>query len=459
MKPMKILGAGGVVAVVIAIAAVSLANTDASGSSATEPAGPLFAAQIAALTSEGISSQRAQEEIEVEEGVARADLASKLEAALGGSFGGTWYEPEEAQFHVGVTSPGGRRLAEEVAEQVGLASEVTETPVRSTLAELRLAHAQWHHRLAALFDREEVGTSLRPGRNAVVVKLGSSVPAAERAELEREAAAADVNIKVKQVSYPKLRVVPEVGRCKTWAANKAYCDPTITSGVTIISGNGASIATAGPIVIQKDLGHETTETFLLTAGHAVEKGGGLKSKWFAYSKNGTKEEIGKAVAMLAPNQKNLADVGVIRIENPFWKGAALTPVLPQIAPWEGADPEPFSVEKTALPEEGALTCISGQTTGTHCGTIESIEGISGKYLKELAVVKAVTPTNKGDSGGPWYSEKEKQVVEGIHTGKVGGQPAFQSLGNIFNYLVAESKGLLLQILTETNQTRQECPMH
>jgi hypothetical protein len=458
MKPMKIFGAGGVLAVVLTLTVVSLTYTDASGSGATEPAGPLVAAQIAALRSEGISSQRAREEIEVEEGVARADLPSKLEAALGGSFGGTWYEPEEAQFHVGVTSPGARRLAEEVAEQAGLASEVTETPVRSTLAELRLAHAQWHHRLATLFEREEVGTSLRPGRNAVVVKLVSSVAAAERAEMEREALAADVNIKIRQVSYPKLRIAPE-GRCETWKSGKAYCDPTIAAGVTLTSSPATDrIGTVGPAVIRKDISQDTTETLLLTAGHTVEKAGGLKTKWFAYSKNGTKEEIGEAIAMLTPAKKNSADVGVIRVENPFWKGAALTPVLPQIAHWEGAEPEPFSVEKTALPEEGALTCVSGQTTGTHCGTVESIEGIIGS-VKELAVVKAVAPTAKGDSGGPWYSEKEKQVVEGMHLGKVGGQSAFQNLGNTFKYLIEEAKGLSLQLLTESNQTRPDCPMH
>ena len=63
-----------------------------------------------------IGSASESEAVEAE--IARTGVVGKLEAAMGGAFGGVWFEPSVAQLHVGVTSPASRRQAEGVAAQL-----------------------------------------------------------------------------------------------------------------------------------------------------------------------------------------------------------------------------------------------------------------------------------------------------------------------------------------------------
>jgi hypothetical protein len=431
MKSIKVGWSRIVMAGVIALAVAAIAYIDAQSSVAGEVS----------------ATERQQAEAEI----ARTRAVTKLEAALGDAFGGVWFEPSTGQLHVGVTSPASRRNAEAVAEQAGVAGIVAETPVRSSWAQLEVAQERWARRLADLFDRAEAATSLRPKYNAIEVQLGSEVQASSRAEIEKEAAAEGANVLVEVSPREHLRVI-EQARCNEFAANKAYCDPTIVAGVTIIHEDETTEpCTAGPVVLPVDrsTAAKATERLLLTAGHCIATG--LK-KWFSFNKKPTKLEIGAAGSYL---NGHAGDIGVIKIDNPgSWSQAGFIPVVPTIAPWNKELPEPFPVLYEQDPTEGLETCISGQTSGRLCGKVLKVKQT---FANASRIAEVNVTTKGGDSGAPWYSktfaETSYGVVEGVHVGLNGGNAAFQELSGGLEAL-KKSKGLDLELLTLSNEERR-----
>jgi hypothetical protein len=418
----------------------------------------------------------------VEAQVAGVDLPGRLEAALGSAFGGVWYEPSGAALHVGVTSPEARRAAEAVAARAGLAEDVDPVPVESTWAQLEAAQGRWNERLRGLFARGEVSTSLAADDNAVLVELANSAPGSVRAALVSEAATDLVGVQVQRIPDSRLRAQP-FARCAALAAKfKAYCNPTLVSGVSIddekeVEQKGD--CTAGPLAIRHEPTSEaaSTETFLLTAGHCLTGEGAVGKKWFAFEKGGKaaeRKKIGVASAALVTELKVGVDVGVVPLEAEPWKTAANPPLTPVIANWNATkESEPFPVIKQTAPAKDAKTCFSGQRSGIQCGkitatgkTIPIMEEIGGKevqvgeWVQAYEVSLSTGKGGRGDSGSPFFSEapyKEHSEgdVEGILVGGLGEESATvyaQPLSFLFEQLKA-LKGLDYELLTTAKEKR------
>jgi streptogrisin C len=451
MKPLKLGGACVVVVLVFAtaLAASAYANTPSTGTTpmiVPPPSlDPTTSAEVAAVSRSGISLPRAEEAIAVQSAVERSDLVNQLQAALGGAYGGAWYVPAAAQLAVGVTSQSAARIAEAVAVRAGLGSSVTEVPVRSSEARLSAVQKEWNLRLSGLLARGEVATQASVEDNSVHIELGSDVSAGERAALEGAASEAPVDVVVTAAPRSKLRVKPEA-RCRGFEPNKAFCDPQIVSG-TRLEDPAAIPCTTGPAVVPPK---GSTETYVLTAGHCVEEVG---ESFFSFNKAGKKEEVGKAAAFLSEAAGNNVDVAAIKVEKAFWTKAGEVPLTPSIAEWkEKAESEPFVVKGEVAPAAKAATCISGQTTGFHCGTIKATRLTYGK-LEELVEVEGAK-TEGGDSGSPWFSKEEK-LVQGTHVGKAPNaekNPVFEPLQFSFKRLKEVSK-LELELLIEKNEKR------
>jgi hypothetical protein len=429
----------GVVIAVIALGVVIAAYANA-GEPAAEP---------------GVSGERITDPAAVEAKVASTDLGGQMEEALGDDFGGLWFDRPTRQLHVGVTSSESRHFAEHAAADAGLEENVTETLVRSTWAELLAAQEEWGERMADLFDRAEASTAVRAQDNALEVRLASTVPPARRADLQRVAEASPVKVSFTDTQVPQIRIEDQAKTCGAFAKGKAYCDPTITAGVTI-QNLGVLTCTAGPVVIPD--AHNTTDTYLLTAGHCIDPGQkgaeGTGKKWYAYPKNSKEEldkiSIGEAVEYINSTE---ADVGVIKVQNAFWMEKGLTPVKPAVAHLTTEESEPKPVTGQQVPIEKTESCISGQESGTICAEIAAYPvHIEGKGL--LAEVK--TTTQVGDSGGPWYSKASPSIIQGIHVGAnlKNGRALFLPLKTALIKL--SEKGLKLQLLTEENKERHDC---
>lgn len=388
----------------------------------------------------------------VEARLANTSLGALMEEALGDDFGGLWFDRSTAQLHVGVTSPESRQIAEELAIETRLKENVIETPVRSTWAELLAAQAEWTERTGDLFDRGEVSTAVQVQDNALEVRLGSAVPPSRRADLQRMAEASAVKVSFADTQGPQIRIEDQAKTCGAFAKGKAYCDPTITAGTTIeSSGPNPITCTAGPVAIPD--AHNTTDTYLLTAGHCIEAKG-VGKKWYAYPKNakGPGDLIFLGTAVEYTNSTE-ADIGAIKVENAYWMKKGLTPVDPGVAHLTTEESEPKPVTGQEVPMKGTKSCISGEESGTICAEIAAYPvHVKGKGL--LAEVK--TTTQKGDSGGPWYSESNPSIIQGIHVGanEENGRALFLPLKTALIKL--SEKGLKLQLLTEENKERHDC---
>jgi Trypsin len=480
--------------IAIALMAMVLAYADAQ-SSVTEPA-PVVDDHEAPLSRTPRAS-RAEAEI------TRTNLGGRMEAVLGDTFGGVWFEPETAQMHVGVTSSSSRRLAETVAARAGLSELVTEVPVASTWAQLDAAQARWDRRLYDLLSGGEAVTALLPDRNAVSIELGSSVPDSRRATLERAAEHDNVEILIGVAPRSNLGSIP-TAQCKAFKKEQAFCDDTIVGGVTIKGpevkyakpsleeeeaeeeddlefpegeleiieeeeGGGKKIrstCTAGPAVRPTDHKDkdEATGTYILTAGHCLDgnrNGGGVNASWAAWDKAGTEREIGKATAYITKK----TDIGLIKVNANYWaKPNNYIPLVPTIAPWSGAEVASFPVVDQREPMLKAKTCMSGQTSGIKCNgeviTTDLTGSIRGVVIENLVEVKGILPQG-GDSGGPVFAQAEyeqtpkKGYVEGVIVGfnKKSNNLVFHSMKVALEKL--KDHGHSHELLTTSNRIRHE----
>jgi hypothetical protein len=425
-----------------------------SGAPVSSGPSPTRSGEIEALIREGISPGQAGEALDIQEEIAQTALVSRLESALGNDFGGAWYSPASALLHVRVVSPAARAAAEALARRAGLAARVVTAPTRFGWEELRAGQRRWNREHEDLFAREQAVSWLSPQDGVIEIELSGSLPPSTVSGLRRQAADAAVPFSIKRVDVPRIGLERLLGKCETFASTVARCDPSIAGGVRIeeVKKQGC---TAGPAVLKTDLSQETTETFLLTAGHCIAKTTGLGGSWFAYNKEGTKrEEIGKAVAVL----NKTTDVGVIKVENKFWTLPENPPVVPRIAPWGvGKEPEPFGVPGQIAPGVGNTTCYEGQVSGEACGTISKLN-VTLSGIEELVEVSGTT-AQEGDSGAPFFSTLEKSLhwVEGTLVGRstLTGRPFYQTLSTSFLKLEPQ---ISLELLTQANEVRPENPM-
>jgi Trypsin len=235
----------GACAAVVTLAAFATALASASYASSSGIENELFtpltpttpgpgAKEIAVLTRQGIPHARAVRALEVQDRLTRANLANEVERAMGSAFAGLWFDNAAAQLHIGVASPGSRQVVERIVAGTGLTSDVTITPVRSTWAELTAAQSELSKTLTTPLAKGEATTGLDSQHNAVAITLSSAVSPAIRASLKQAVAAVKADVLINSVAPPEFRL----GRAATCTApfvtQKAYCEKTITSGVSVI---------------------------------------------------------------------------------------------------------------------------------------------------------------------------------------------------------------------------------
>jgi hypothetical protein len=441
-----------------------IALSSAAASYAHGPAGSLFSKETAVLAKKGVSPARASRALDVQGKVASAGLVSDVQAAIGSAYAGAWFDPATALLHFGVTSDASRQAAQQVVAQTGLASVVTFTPVRSTWAALAAVQEKWGQRLGELFGGQGTTTALDARRNAVFVTLSASTPPEERAELERDAAVASVNVLVR--TGPPVRLESAAAFCKFIKTLEAYCETTLVSGVGIAPGSLEPLCTAGPLLI------EAKETYMLTAGHCftgtLEQEGVIKEKvTSAYPEAKPKQkEIGKEGSWVYTLSRDMAEVKISA--GSAFRNEFPTPVPALLAEWGKKTTSPQAVISDAANVEGETNCHEGMTSGEQCGTIEKtnaeVEDINKNKFKHL--VKDSACAEGGDSGGPFlFSESKINNVhmQGMLVKAVLSKKCSESGEQSFYYALKEEgvKGTGIYaafpgqaLLTKANETRK-----
>jgi hypothetical protein len=440
-----------IVLVAVGLAAAILAYAIVERSPAREPA----------------AAQRydpAREAAEAE--IFRTGIPEKLEEALGDEFAGVWFEPSTLQLHVGVTSPESRRRAEAVAAATGLSGLVTETPVRFTLAQLGEARERLSRRFGELAGSGRVITALAPDSNSVELDVSSAVPSSQRADLERAAAADEVNavVNVRPASDFNVQAAE---KCAIFKSQEAFCEPTITSGVSIEPENKLG-CTSGPLLIRQDrsTGAKATETFVLTAGHCLLDAGGNGKLFSAFPTGGGEKPLGNVLEHFLGGAQAI-DAGVIKVESLYWAPAKDPPVSPHRAAWSAEkENEPVNVTKGAKPVKGTVSCFSGRRSGVQCGTVEQdniaemmVNHNGTLYtIKEAAEVKLESGKGgKGDSGSPMFSQAETGVIQGhLFAVTLEGGTEEGKIAYFLPLSVSLAKlGTKFQLLTTGNEKRHK----
>lgn len=401
------------------------------------------AAAMTVLMGRGLSSTRAIQDIEVQSEVAHTDLVRKIELATTRAFAGVWLDPQAAQFHIGVTSPSSRRIAERVVAREGLVGDVTMTPVRSTWAQLLAAQERWGKRHASLFAHREVMTAISSQDNALSVRLSPFVPPWERAVLDREAARESVNVSVETVSSPRLvDLRPEgVPKCENiFKPSSAFCEKTLTSGVGWQCRRAEEKAcdrletepvgpqcTAGPMLIKG------TETYMLTAGHCFgsksPEGEPLKPetttvKVSSAYPGGAQREIGNEGSWFENKERDVAEVKIK--PRGEWTEPLPSPVPAFMTQWGLVPETPRAVAGKTVSFENKMNCHEGMTSGEQCGMVESVNAELGGTR---GLVESTACSEGGDSGGPWFTHEViggnefNIVMQGIHIGSRTTAPA------------------------------------
>jgi hypothetical protein len=454
---------------IVYLLATTGSTTASGGSTPPDP-------QIEALGRLGIPPARASQAIAVQSEVANTELINKVQAALGNDeFAGVWFEPTVAKFYVGVTSAASRQKVEQVVAKAKMTSDTVITSVRSTWAELIDAQEQWNQRLARLRASAQAATGIFTPRNAVLVELSSSLDSAERAILEKEAAAAGVNIVVSVV--PPSRLHGELLAKKTCRAKyikyEAYCEEAITSGVSLYFGaENEPDCTSGPMLITG------TETFMLTAGHCFDQsspsgGSGVTVNRAVQSKytSGGPKEIGNEVLTFWNNERDVAAVKVKLPPGGGFSEALPVPVPALMAEWGTANPAtPHAVNGVQVSETvatGQIICHEGMTSGEHCGQIKALNITSGAAPFTEHLVETTACGERGDSGGPYFFRTGTGEILMMGT-LVSGGPLCNEQGSprtAFEPLIGlqgavEKYGILntfggKSLLTTTNERR--CP--
>ncbi|MGH3913799.1 MAG: S1 family peptidase [Pseudonocardiaceae bacterium] len=327
------------------------------------------------MHAEGLSAAAAKQRLIHEAGA--AEVVSTLEAALGGSFAGAWFESGSTDLIVATTDPA-------AAQQVRAAGALPRL-VPLDLLTLNRVMAVLDSRASSVPDAV-TSWYVDPVSNSVVVSSTDPVAA--------ETFAADLEgVRTEQVDARPVPLAELYGGDGIDANNGSRC----SIGFNATSGN---------------------IRYIITAGHCTQLGG----TWTAADGS----EIGPVARSSFPDN----DFGLIEVTSPSWRQTASIKTSNGRVTVTGADPVAV----------GASVCRSGATTGYQCGTVEALnETVSyGNGEVVYGLTRTSVCAEPGDSGGPFISGSQAQGTLSGGMGGCGlnllGPPAtyFQPIGEVLS---------------------------
>jgi hypothetical protein len=261
-------------------------------------------------------------------------------------------------------------------------------------------------------------------------------------------------------------------------ASLARAGKSITSGVKIEAEGYTGGCTSGPIAIPTA---KKTLTYLLTAGHCLAKTGGVETIWKSDNK-----VIGPALPGYENGENGHPDYGAILIasahqEWPLGSGKFIK------GEWQtGKDGDPvkarmfngtntIKVTGEQKPQIGNKNCHVGYETprSKSCGVIALlnwgpkygfVEECGAKETTACPANTKVAESAPGDSGGPWFSEGNEGLMEGINAGRgeevacaevTGKNGGFPSYGNCLEWANLGTGAYYRTYLTGTEATQFE----
>ncbi len=348
----------------------------------------------------GVSTANAEESLEIQEEGTEAAIESGLEASLGKDYAGIWFDNQSGEFVVPVTDGSDRSVVGSELAAAGLQADFRTSTVASTWAELEAAQEGLNRALAVPMSEGLIQTSLDPRSNAVMVRWAEGLNGDGQALMQREAAAASVEVKLEQVPKDAFAVTPAA--CSE--LGNSSCDRPLRGGVAIGENGFITDCTAG-FKATSPAGNR----YVITAGHCALLNGSNVQYWMAEDTKAEDHYLGYTEqAQWAKG----TDFAKINANGTYWD---TNPWPTQIVEW-GHNTEfgypidaahPITSEGSSF--VGQYACHSGMVSGSSCGYVKAVNAsISGEYQGEKFTINHLSKLSpvcgeQGDSGGPVYA--------------------------------------------------------
>ncbi|MGH3789029.1 MAG: S1 family peptidase [Pseudonocardiaceae bacterium] len=303
--------------------------------------------------------------------VAAGGIVPTLGDALGSSFAGAWLDPATSDLVVAITDPAAVQQVRDAGAQPRLVSR--------NLLTLQGVMGLLDSRSVGVPD-SVTGWYVDPASNSVVVSTTDP-------EAAKAFTAGQDSVRIERVD---ARPIPLAG---------------LRGGDTITSDTGQRCSVGFNAI-------SGGTRYIITAGHCTKNGG----TWSGPDGR----PIGPAAESSFPGD----DFGLVEVTSSSWEQTHDV----------GAGNGNFTVTGDSPAPVGSKVCMSGSTSGFHCGQVKAV-GETVNYGNG-DVVRGLTRTSvcaePGDSGGPFLTGTEAQGMLSGGTGGclLGGQSYFQPVQEV-----------------------------
>lgn len=378
----------------------------------------------------GLSQSDAQRD------VALADKAmpvlDAVDAAVGSSSGGDWFDAAAGQVIINVASatdpPSGSNIdnAQAILDQAGLSGSSTFQKVAASEGSLEGGQAQIDGQLQGLEQSFQVNTEIDTSTDSVVIRTANNLTAAQSDSVQQAAAASGVPTQTEQQASSDVGLDFLAGTScgnasSAFGSNMLGCEPPIRGGAEIETREG--YCTLG------FNGYNNAGYIVLTAGHCLSyneqpsppaSAGATYGDWESYDSGGTLRHIGpQGVWHWGGN----ADDGWIQNQEPNYWFPNNYPQPPPFV-YVGASPSTTTNQLYTIHGIGSSrlkmpVCMTsgpplqGSAGHSVCGTVNSLHaticgsapGGAGSVCAHNLVQTTITSPTLGSSGGPYYKAR------------------------------------------------------
>jgi len=334
-----------------------------------------------------------------------ADLAS---AELGEQFAGVWIDVDDGdRVKLALTQgphPDPFGAAQQIVDQLGLGYATDLLQVTYGIDELEAANEAIGDMLVAAGAQNQLAVGLRTDLNAVELDLPPAGPSAAQVQLVDD---------IRQQFGHLLVETDDAQNDVPMSCSGTNCDAPVRGGVSMTTPDPTPTQPGRLKVCSTGFMTESRtdgKIYALTAGHCLSPfpthrtGSGTPSVWSIGDTSGGTITLGDAHNFVHGTP---GDVGIVHIDtapvpsvqNWVWVRASTSGTTPTTSD------ETYPIHRVGRSSIGMRICMSGQTTGTTCGTVKRL-GVT------MTNSDGITRTNLGvadlciaggDSGGPLYA--------------------------------------------------------
>ncbi|MBO9532665.1 MAG: DNRLRE domain-containing protein [Solirubrobacteraceae bacterium] len=399
------------------------------------------------------------------------------------SYAGMWFDNDEQKVHVKLLDTSQTSTVEDLAAANDLSSSVIIDITTISEAELNYASSQAQDDLEIPLSEGWVDIGYSAAESKVTFEIATDAPTAVRSEVTSYAAAMSVPNSVSDADGPRGEFEPQalnVNACgpteddESWdqaqvGGRQVGCGPPFRGGIHLDASGGEPCTVGFAVRSMSD-----NLPYLMTAGHCYDEGDVGGPRYYeAILKGGSSTIVGRLHSRHFEGFSKGEDAAIVTVdpdyEDRLRHPKDLNKAARSLRPWavyqqagdtlaETGEMNPqFRIEGVGTSREGQTLCISGQTSGSHCGTVTALgkaHGTAG-YIKFCSALHGGRPSEGGDSGGPYFSRTSRGGALGVGMHSAVNSQLFGLLKckSQYSSLTADAEKMRVWVVSTANTTK------